>query len=187
MKKLFFSLLASAALGLSAENLLPAKMDWNTWRCWIAPDYKVATPRKACFAKNALQLNIPLQKAKNGAVLLYTFVPLEDRQDYRLTFTVKTSRSAELTVGAGVRQKPHYPLFTSKRLQIHPGELQYDWSFRFNRRKKIPADAPSAISFHLGNFIDSEVEIRNVKLEKVDPCPKLNDEWTAFVNASVYR
>lgn len=30
MKKLFFSLLASAALGLSAENLLPAKMDWNT-------------------------------------------------------------------------------------------------------------------------------------------------------------
>lgn len=187
MKKLLFSLLASAALGLSAENLLPAKMDWNTWRCWIAPDYKVATPRRACFAKNALQLNIPLQKAKNGAVLLYTFVPLEDRQDYRLTFTVKTSRSAELSVGAGVRQKPHYPLFTSKRLQIHPGELQYDWSFRFNRRKKIPADAPSAISFHLGNFIDSEVEIRNVKLEKVDPCPKLNDEWTAFVNASVYR
>ena len=187
MKKLLFALFALFAISLPAANLLPAEMSWETWRCWIAPQYKVATPRREWFTENALKLDIPLQKSKSSAILLYHLVPLEDGQDYRLTFEIKSDRPAELTVGAGIRQKPHYPLFTSKKLQIHPGDLQYDWSFRFIRKRNFPENAPSALSFQLGNFIDSKIEIRNVKLEKVEPCPELNDEWTAFVNATVYR
>ena len=187
MKQLFFLLSTLFTLLLPAENLLPKTMSWETWRCWVHPEFRVDTPRKEYFRNNALRLNIPLRKAEWGRVLLYKLVPLEEGQDYRLTFTVETGRAAELVVAAGIRQKPHYPNFHSKKLTIHPGKRQYDWSFRFTRKPGYPADAPTALSFYLGNFIDTTVTVSNVKLAKVEPSPLPADHWTAFVNASVYR
>lgn len=187
MKQRFLFLAAFFALLLPAENLLPKTMNWESWRCWVHPEFRVETPRKEYFRNNALCLNIPLQKAEWSRVLLYKLVPLDEGQDYRLTFTVETGRAAELIVAAGIRQKPHYPNFQSKKLTIHPGKLQYDWSFRFVRKPGYPADAPSALSFYLGNFIDTTVTVSNVKLARVEPSPLPADRWTAFVNASVYR
>ncbi|UKI31007.1 MAG: hypothetical protein L6W00_24635 [Lentisphaeria bacterium] len=167
MKQRFLFLAAFFALLLPAENLLPKTMNWESWRCWVHPEFRVNTPRKEYFRNNALRLNIPLRKAEWGRVLLYKLVPLEEGQDYRLTFTVETGRAAELVVAAGIRQKPHYPNFHSKKLTIHPGKRQYDWSFRFTRKPGYPADAPTALSFYLGNFIDTTVTVSNIKLAKV--------------------
>ena len=187
MKKSLMGLLCLAAALLPAQNLLREPMTWDTWRCWTAPDYKISTERKNYFRNNSLHLEIPLQKSAWNKVLLYKLVPLEDGQDYRLTFTVQSERSAELVLAAGIRKKPHYPNFSLKKLKIHPGKQQYDWSFRFQRKPGYPADAPSAISFFLGDFIGTEISIRDVTLSKVEPCPIPGNEWTAFVNASVYR
>ncbi len=187
MKKLLSLLLCLLGIYLPAQNLLPGKMNKENWRCYIASDYKLDTPKNAYFSNNALSLDIPLQKAVSNKILLYKFVPLEDGKDYRLTFTVDTTRGAELSVAAGVRKKPHYPRFCEKKLTIHLGKHEYDWSFRFKRKKGFPEDAPAAISFFLGNFIDAKISLSNVSLTKVEPCPLPKDEWTAFVNASVYK
>ena len=79
MKQLFFLLSTLFTLLLPAENLLPKTMSWETWRCWVHPEFRVETPRKEYFRNNALCLNIPLQKAEWSRVLLYKLVPLRSR------------------------------------------------------------------------------------------------------------
>ncbi len=187
IKKSLTVLASVLAALLSAENLLPNTLSEGAWRCWVNANYKVKTAAGDYFNNDALTLDIPLQKAVAGHVLLYSLIPLEEGQDYRLTFSLETSRAAEVVVAAGIRQKPHYVDFCSKKLTVHPGKHEYDWSFRFTRKAGFPQDAPSAISLQLGNLIDSKISVRNVTLSKVEPCPIPQDEWTAFVNASVYK